>query len=223
MALGDICSLSLPGDWFGLWASGPGTSGAYSTAMVGKARERGTCNTGISRARCRWVVVVPRFARRRTDDPVPARAWRSIVRGIRTNCSAPAPCGFRMLLVDFLGFGFSEQPLEYAYTMEDHADSVAELLRQLSVGSAHVVGHSMGGPVAIALAMRHPDLVGSLVVAEGNLHPGSGTARAVPDHRRITEPATPTNVTADSPPASHLARRSCPLQGGTESTCVSVR
>jgi pimeloyl-ACP methyl ester carboxylesterase len=90
----------------------------------------------------------------------------------------PLLTGFRMLLLDFLGFGFSERPLEYGYTMEDHADSVAELLRHLDVVSAHIVGHSMGGSVAIALAMRHPDLVRSLVVAEGNLDPGMGTASA---------------------------------------------
>jgi pimeloyl-ACP methyl ester carboxylesterase len=83
-----------------------------------------------------------------------------------------------VLLVDFLGFGFSERPLEYAYTMEDQADSVAELLRHINVGSAHVVGHSSGGSAAIALAMRHPDLVRNLIVAEGNLDPGVGTASA---------------------------------------------
>jgi pimeloyl-ACP methyl ester carboxylesterase len=88
----------------------------------------------------------------------------------------PLLTSFRMLVVDFLGFGFSERPLEYGYTVEDHADSVAELLRHLAVGSAHVVGHSMGGSVAIALATRHTHLVGSLIVAEGNLDPGIGTA-----------------------------------------------
>jgi len=36
----------------------------------------------------------------------------------------------------------------------------------------------MGGSVAIALALRHTDLVGSLIVAEGNLDPGVGTASA---------------------------------------------
>jgi pimeloyl-ACP methyl ester carboxylesterase/GNAT superfamily N-acetyltransferase len=90
----------------------------------------------------------------------------------------PLLTGFRMVLVDFLGFGFSERPLEYGYTMEDHADSVAELLHYLDVGSVHVVGHSMGGSVAIALAMRDPDLVRNLIVAEGNLDPGLGTASA---------------------------------------------
>ncbi len=84
----------------------------------------------------------------------------------------------RIVLVDFLGFGFSERPLDYGYTMEDHADSVADLLHHLGLNSAHVVGHSMGGSVAIALAMRHTHLVRSLVVAEGNLDPGIGTASA---------------------------------------------
>ena len=90
----------------------------------------------------------------------------------------PLLARYRMLLVDFLGFGLSERPLDYGYTMENHADSVADLLRHLQVGRVHVVGHSMGGSVAIALAMRHTDLVGSLIVAEGNLDPGVGTASA---------------------------------------------
>jgi pimeloyl-ACP methyl ester carboxylesterase len=97
---------------------------------------------------------------------------------------------FRMLLVDFLGFGFSERPLEYGYTMEDHADSVAELLRHIDVRSAQIVGHSMAGSVAIALAMRHPDLVINLVVAECNL----GSAR--PALRSRHGPKRTTSVTA---------------------------
>ena len=52
------------------------------------------------------------------------------------------------------------------------------LLRHLDVTSANVVEHSMGGSIAIALAMRHGHLVRSLVVAEGNLDPGIGTYSA---------------------------------------------
>jgi pimeloyl-ACP methyl ester carboxylesterase len=82
----------------------------------------------------------------------------------------------RALLVDFLGFGYSEAPADFGYTMEEHADSVAALLDHLGLRGVHLVGHSMGGTVAIALAARHPHLVGRLVVAEGNLDPGKGGA-----------------------------------------------
>src|SRR5438105_4143486 len=87
----------------------------------------------------------------------------------------PSLAGSRALLVDLLGFGYSDTPADFSYTMEEHADSVAALLEHLGLRGAHVVGHSMGGSIAIALAARHSGLVACLVVAEGNLDPGKGS------------------------------------------------
>ncbi|HTN24908.1 MAG TPA: alpha/beta fold hydrolase [Solirubrobacteraceae bacterium] len=50
-------------------------------------------------------------------------------------------------------------------TYEQMADDTAALLRHLGIDGADVVGYSMGGGVALQLAMRHPDLVRKLVVA----------------------------------------------------------
>src|SRR6266581_7700847 len=83
--------------------------------------------------------------------------------------------GSRVLLIDLLGFGYSDAPADFGYTVEEHADSVAALLDHLDLRGVHVVGHSMGGSIAIALAARHPGLVACLVVAEGNLDPGKGS------------------------------------------------
>jgi pimeloyl-ACP methyl ester carboxylesterase len=80
----------------------------------------------------------------------------------------------RVLLVDLLGFGYSERPQDFGYTIEEHADSVAALIEHLGLRSVHLVGHSMGGSVAIALASRSRHLIGGLVVAEGTLDPGGG-------------------------------------------------
>lgn len=82
-----------------------------------------------------------------------------------------AATGRRSLLVDLLGFGLSDRPAEFGYTMEDHADSVAALLRGVGLVDVRVVGHSMGGAAAILLAERHPGLVGELILAEANLRP----------------------------------------------------
>jgi pimeloyl-ACP methyl ester carboxylesterase len=56
-----------------------------------------------------------------------------------------------------------DRPLTY----EQLADDVAELLRQLRVTKADFVGYSMGGGVAMYVAVRHPELVRKLVFAGG--------------------------------------------------------
>ncbi|MCP2350042.1 alpha/beta fold hydrolase [Nonomuraea roseoviolacea] len=65
---------------------------------------------------------------------------------------------------DLRGHGASEHPGSYA--VADMADDVAGLLRHLGVDRAVVVGHSLGGVVAYLLAMRHPGLVGRLVLED---------------------------------------------------------
>jgi pimeloyl-ACP methyl ester carboxylesterase len=71
----------------------------------------------------------------------------------------------RVIAVDLLGFGGSEKP-DSGYSMEDQADVLAEALSRLEVRDATVVGHSLGGTVATALAERHPGLVARLVIVD---------------------------------------------------------
>lgn len=86
----------------------------------------------------------------------------------------PVLAGYRSLLVDFLGFGYSDRPGDFSYTLEEHTNTVTELLDHIGLTGCDVIGHSMGGSVGITLASLRPDLVRSLVVAEGNLDPGGG-------------------------------------------------
>ncbi|MFF1869058.1 alpha/beta fold hydrolase [Kitasatospora herbaricolor] len=83
----------------------------------------------------------------------------------------PALSGRRSLLADLLGFGLSDRPTDFPYTMEAHADALAVALRAAGVAGAEVIGHSMGGTVAVQLAARHPDLVSALVLVDANLDP----------------------------------------------------
>ena len=66
--------------------------------------------------------------------------------------------------------------------MEDHAETVACILEHENITSAIVVGHSMGGTVAIMLAISRPDLVSKLIVGEGNLVPGGGAGTSKMHH-----------------------------------------
>ena len=81
--------------------------------------------------------------------------------------------GKRSLLVDFLGYGYSDRPEDFDYTIEAHARTIAHLIDSKGIDSCHLVGHSMGGTVAIHAAASRPEVVRSLVVAESNLDAGA--------------------------------------------------
>lgn len=81
----------------------------------------------------------------------------------------------RSILVDLPGFGYSDPLKHFGYSLEEHALCVARLLGYLKLKKCDIVGHSMGGAIAITLAALRPDLAGRLVVAEGNLDPGGGS------------------------------------------------
>jgi pimeloyl-ACP methyl ester carboxylesterase len=80
----------------------------------------------------------------------------------------------RSILIDLLGYGYSDRPDDYDYAMEAQAEILVSFLRSANVPECVLVGHSMGGSIAILVAAAAPDLVGRLIVAEGNLDPGPG-------------------------------------------------
>ena len=70
----------------------------------------------------------------------------------------------RCIAPDLRGFGESSQ--HGPYTIDQYADDVAMLLRELGIEQAVVVGLSMGGYVAFSLWRRHRALVRALVLAD---------------------------------------------------------
>src|SRR5262245_56771661 len=72
---------------------------------------------------------------------------------------------YRLIRIDLLGHGGSEKP-GGGYSMEHQAEQVARVLDLLRVKRAIVIGHSMGGIVATALAERYPARVKGLVLID---------------------------------------------------------
>ena len=70
----------------------------------------------------------------------------------------------RVIVPELPGHGGSS-PLAAAPNLRPFADRVAGVLELERVASAAMVGHSLGGSIALRLAMRHPDLVGAIVLA----------------------------------------------------------
>ena len=81
---------------------------------------------------------------------------------------------FRVILPDQPGFGGSfrptQQQLDAASITQITVDVLVAALAELEVERCHVLGNSLGGAAAIALAQRHPDLVDRLVL----MAPGGG-------------------------------------------------
>lgn len=69
------------------------------------------------------------------------------------------PRELRVIAVDLRGFGASEsKPVDATRGVRDFSDDLAAVLEALGIGSAHLVGWSMGGGVVMQYALDHPVL-----------------------------------------------------------------
>ncbi len=73
---------------------------------------------------------------------------------------------FRVVCVDSLGHGQSDKPSDAVlYAQEQRAGDIVAVIDDLGCERAHLVGHSMGGWLAVGVAKYHPRRLSSLVVA----------------------------------------------------------
>ncbi len=81
---------------------------------------------------------------------------------------------YRVVAPDLPGFGASEKPPlnRYGYRVNSFAETVADLYGGLEFGPATIVGHGLGGAIALAVAAQHPELVSSLVLVDALVYPG---------------------------------------------------
>jgi 3-oxoadipate enol-lactonase len=70
---------------------------------------------------------------------------------------------YKVIAVDNRGAGRTDRP-DMPYTIEMMAADTAGVLRALGIGKAHILGVSMGGRIAMALALGYPQYVRSLIL-----------------------------------------------------------
>lgn len=81
------------------------------------------------------------------------------------NFSKSAKTKYRFLAVDLLGFGRSPKPNDSLYTLREHLEMIERsILEPYKVKSFHIVAHSLGCILALALAVKHPSLLKSLTL-----------------------------------------------------------
>ncbi|HEY3365464.1 MAG TPA: alpha/beta fold hydrolase [Symbiobacteriaceae bacterium] len=95
----------------------------------------------------------------------------------RHQVPAVAAAGWSALAVDLPGFGESADEVTGNYGHVALADACASVLETLGAGPVHVAGHSMGGKVALWLALRHPALVRSLTLVDASALATPGPVR----------------------------------------------
>jgi len=83
----------------------------------------------------------------------------------------------RVITIDLLGHGETECH-GYVHSMEDQADMISAVLISLRIRKIVLVGHSMGGYIALAFAEIYPDYVKGLLLL-------NSTSRADSDERKI--------------------------------------
>ncbi|WP_462267278.1 alpha/beta fold hydrolase [Mucilaginibacter sp.] len=91
-------------------------------------------------------------------------SYHSIAQSLATN--------FRVIVADIRGMGSSSTPLD-GYDKKMMATDIYELIQQLGLKQVYLLGHDIGGMVAMSLAFNYPQVVAKLIVADG-LHPSEG-------------------------------------------------
>jgi 4,5:9,10-diseco-3-hydroxy-5,9,17-trioxoandrosta-1(10),2-diene-4-oate hydrolase len=75
-----------------------------------------------------------------------------------------AAAGYRALLPDMVGFGWSSKPTGLDYTLDLFTSTLLEFLDRLEISRCVLVGNSLGGAISIKVAIDHPQRVERLVV-----------------------------------------------------------
>lgn len=71
-----------------------------------------------------------------------------------------------VIAVDLIGFGLSDKSTALDYSKRSMAETIAGLMNQLGFSNYDVLGHSMGGEVALHLALNHPEQVDRLILLD---------------------------------------------------------
>ncbi|XVF56781.1 hypothetical protein PTKIN_Ptkin06aG0147700 [Pterospermum kingtungense] len=81
-------------------------------------------------------------------------------------------CDYRLFAVDLLGFGRSPKPNDCLYTLSDHVEMIEKsVISPYQLRSFHLVAHSMGCIIAVALAAKYSKFVKSVTLVAPHYFP----------------------------------------------------
>ena len=86
---------------------------------------------------------------------------------------------FRCIALDYLGFGLSERPAGFGYTIEEHAAVMGELIDHLNLDGYLTMGQDWGGPISMAVATARADRVRGVVLGNTWFWPADDPATKI--------------------------------------------
>ncbi len=89
-------------------------------------------------------------------NPTWSFLYRDIIIGLRDR--------FRCIAPDYLGFGLSERPDEFGYTVAEHAQIIGEFVDSIGLVDYVSMGQDWGGPISMAVDTARPDRVRGVVL-----------------------------------------------------------
>ena len=102
----------------------------------------------------------------------PGSVWDHVVARFET--------GYRCHVVTLAGFG-GRPPVKTEHFLDDMADAVIAYIREQKLEKPVLVGHSLGGELAMKIALKAPDLPGRLVIVDGLPFVGAIMAPGIDD------------------------------------------
>lgn len=77
-----------------------------------------------------------------------------------------AAAGLRVIALDLVGFGYSEKPRSFEYSIAAQARVIERFMDRLGIGRAAILGSSYGGAIAATIALDYPERVSRLVLVD---------------------------------------------------------
>jgi len=85
--------------------------------------------------------------------------------------TGPLSKHYRVCAPDLLGFGYSDKPNNADYSLESYADFIIKFMEKLKIRDAILVGHSLGGGIALQTCLKFPARVKGLILIDAEAYP----------------------------------------------------
>ena len=102
-------------------------------------------------------------------NPTWSFLYRNIIKDLRSD--------FRVIVPDYPGFGFSVVPSGYGFSIAEHAAAIEDFLNALDLKKVILVVQDWGGPIGFSWAVRHPERVAAIALANTLLASPKGSLR----------------------------------------------